>query len=169
MAPIAGVVTTGIYCRPSCGAQPAAQNVRPFSSAAAAEAAGFRACLRCRPYRAAELPYTGGVELVRRGIQLIVYGALDGKVESDLAACLAVSPRHLRRLFVEHVGVTPDGLARSARAHFARRLLDDTDLSITEIAFAVGFTSLRQFNRARRSFARHRDSFVRAAARQIGW
>jgi AraC family transcriptional regulator of adaptative response / DNA-3-methyladenine glycosylase II len=166
VAPIAGVVTTGIYCRPSCGAEPSARNVRPFPSAAAAEAAGFRACLRCRPYRAAEVPYTGGVELVRRGIQMIVYGALDGKTEAELAACLAVSPRHLRRLFVEHAGVTPDGLARSARAHFARRLLDDTDLSITEIAFAVGFTSLRQFNRACQEIFRASPRQLRARRRK---
>lgn len=166
VAPITGDVTTGIYCRPSCGDRPSGPNVRPFPSAAAAEAAGFRACLCCRPYRAAELPYAGGVELVRRGIQMIVTGALDGKTEAELAACLAVSPRHLRRLFVEHAGVTPDGLARSARAHFARRLLDDTDMSMTEIAFAVGFTSLRQFNRACQEIFRASPRQLRAGRRK---
>jgi AraC family transcriptional regulator, regulatory protein of adaptative response / DNA-3-methyladenine glycosylase II len=79
---------------------------------------------------------------------MILDGALDHGTEADLGARLGVSARHLRRLFTVHLGVTPDGLARSARVHFARRLLDDTDLSVTEIAFAAGFGSLRQFNRA---------------------
>jgi AraC family transcriptional regulator of adaptative response / DNA-3-methyladenine glycosylase II len=78
---------------------------------------------------------------------LVLGGALDKAGEAELGDRLGISPRHLRRLFATHLGVTPDGLARSARAHFARRLLDDTDLTITEIAFASGFGSLRQFNR----------------------
>jgi AraC family transcriptional regulator of adaptative response / DNA-3-methyladenine glycosylase II len=81
-------------------------------------------------------------------VQLILDGALDRGSEADLGRRLGVSARHLRRLFGTHLGVTPDGLARSARAHFARRLLDDTELSVTEVAFAAGFGSLRQFNRA---------------------
>ncbi len=89
-----------------------------------------------------------GPELVCRAVQLILDGALDRGTEAGLGARLGMSARHLRRLFTAHLGVTPDGLARSARAHFARRLLDDTDLTITEIAFASGFGSLRQFNRA---------------------
>src|SRR5690606_23005525 len=123
------------------------RNVTPYTLAAAAEAAGYRACLRCRPYR--EEPPIGdvGPDLVCRAVHLIVAGALDdGGRESDLAARLGVSARHLRRRFVEHAGVTPDQLARSRRAHFARRLLDDTDLSLTDVAFAAGFGSLRQFN-----------------------
>jgi AraC family transcriptional regulator of adaptative response / DNA-3-methyladenine glycosylase II len=141
------VVTTGIYCRPGCGGRPLAKNVRSYDLAAAAEAAGFRACLRCRPYRVAESIPDGSPELVCRAVQLILAGALDGKNEAHLGARLGVSSRHLRRLFMSHLGVTPDELARSRRAHFARRLLDDTDLTITEIAFASGFGSLRQFNR----------------------
>ena len=74
--------------------------------------------------------------------------ALDNATEEQLGERLGVSARHLRRLFTSHVGVTPDGLARSARSHFARRLLDDTDLSMLEIALATGFGSVRQFNRA---------------------
>jgi AraC family transcriptional regulator of adaptative response / DNA-3-methyladenine glycosylase II len=81
-------------------------------------------------------------------VRLILDGALDGASEEELGARLGVSPRHLRRLFNSHLGVTPDGLARSARAHFARRLLDDTDLSMVEVALAAGFGSVRQFNRA---------------------
>jgi AraC family transcriptional regulator, regulatory protein of adaptative response / DNA-3-methyladenine glycosylase II len=146
--PIAAVVTTGIYCRPGCGARPNQENVVRFGLAAAAEAAGYRACLRCRPYRASDLVVWNGPELVCRAVQMILDGALDNGTEGTLAARLGVSARHLRRLFTAHLGVTPDGLARSARAHFARRLLDDTDLSILEIAFAAGYGSVRQFNRA---------------------
>jgi AraC family transcriptional regulator of adaptative response / DNA-3-methyladenine glycosylase II len=86
-------------------------------------------------------------DLVCRGIQLIADGALDDATDSTLAGRLAVSPRHLRRMFLRHAGVTPDQLARSRRAHFARRLLDDTDLRIADIAFAAGFGSVRQLNR----------------------
>jgi len=86
-------------------------------------------------------------DLVCRGIQLIADGALDDATDSALAGRLAVSPRHLRRMFLRHAGVTPDQLARSRRAHFARRLLDDTDLRIADIAFAAGFGSVRQLNR----------------------
>ncbi len=142
-----GVTTTGIYCRPGCGARPNAENRRSFPTAAAAEAAGFRACFQCRPYRAGIAISPDAPELVCRGVQLILDGMLDEHSESDLARKLGVSSRHLRRLFLTELGATPDQLARSARAHFARRLLDDTDLSITEIAFAAGFGSIRQFNR----------------------
>jgi AraC family transcriptional regulator, regulatory protein of adaptative response / DNA-3-methyladenine glycosylase II len=142
-----GVVTTGIYCRPGCGGRPHPRNVRPFLLAAAAEAAGFRACLRCRPYRSDPPLSPEAPELVCRAVGLVVEGALDASSESALGARLGVSPRHLRRLFQIHLGVTPDQLARSRRAHFARRLLDDTDLSFADIAFASGFGSIRQFNR----------------------
>ncbi len=144
------VLTTGIYCRPGCGARPLAENVRTFEMAASAEAAGFRACLRCRPYRSASPIASGAPELVCRGVQLIIDGVLDTGTEASLGARLAVSPRHLRRIFNDHLGVTPDHLARSRRAHFARRLLDDTDLNVADIAFASGFASLRQFNRQMR-------------------
>lgn len=148
------VRTTGIYCRPGCGAKPLAENVRTFELAAAAEAAGFRACLRCRPYRVAGPIAADAPELVCRAVQLIIDGVLDDGTEAALGERLAVSPRHLRRLFNEHLGVTPDELARSRRAHFARRLLDDSDLTVADIAFASGFGSLRQFNRAIREVFR---------------
>lgn len=148
MSEFSAVVTTGIYCRPGCGARPRARNVRTYGLAAAAEAAGFRACLRCRPYRTDHSVGWGGSELVCRGVRLICDGALDGGTEAELATLLHTSGRHLRRLFVDEVGVTPDRLARSRRTHFARRLLDDTDLSVTEVAFASGFGSVRQLNRA---------------------
>ena len=145
---VQGVVTTGIYCRPDCRAHPKPENVRPFATAAAAEAAGFRACLRCRPYRIDHDFGAIGPDLVCRAVRRVVEGALDRGTENDLGRELGVSARHLRRVFVEHVGTTPDHLARSRRAHFARRLLDDTDLPLTQVARAAGFGSVRQFHRA---------------------
>jgi AraC family transcriptional regulator, regulatory protein of adaptative response / DNA-3-methyladenine glycosylase II len=147
MSGFSAVVTTGIYCRPGCSARPNPGNVRHFDLAAAAEAAGFRACLRCRPYRTNPPQDRVASETVCRAIRLVVDGGLGSASEDAVAARLGVSARHLRRLFHEQVGVTPLQLARSSRAHFARRLLDDTDLSVTDIAFASGFGSLRQFNR----------------------
>ncbi len=166
MAGFSAVVTTGIYCRPGCSARPSAENVRAFPFAAAAEAAGFRACHRCRPYRWPQSYGWTAPELVCRAVSLILDGMLDDGSETDLGSRLGVSPRHLRRLFKAHVGVTPDGLARSARAHFARRLLDDTDLTITEIAYAAGFGSLRQFNRACREVFRESPRELRARRRK---
>src|ERR687891_2356871 len=147
MEGFSAVVTTGIYCRPDCSARPKPENVRAFGTAAAAEAAGYRACLRCRPYRSPQTAGWSGPELVCRAVQLILDGALDEGNETELGGRLGVSARNLRRMFQKHLGVTPDGLARSARAHFARRLLDDTDLSMMEVALAAGFGSVRQFNR----------------------
>jgi AraC family transcriptional regulator of adaptative response / DNA-3-methyladenine glycosylase II len=165
MSGFSAVVTTGIYCRPGCPARPNAANVRHFDLAAAAEAAGFRACMRCRPYRTA--PPIGGVasEVVCRGIRLVVDGDLRSDGEGAVAGRLGVSTRHLRRLFQDQVGVTPAQLARSTRAHFARRLLDDTDLSVTEIAFASGFGSLRQFNRTISEVFRANPGELRARRR----
>ncbi len=160
------VVTTGIYCQPACSARPRAENTRTYPLAAAAEAAGYRACLRCRPYRYPQTIEWEAPEFVCRGVRLILEGALDRGSEDDLARRLGISARHLRRLFSAHLGVTPDGLARSARAHFARRLLDDTDLSVTEIAFASGFGSLRQFNRACRGVFRDSPRGLRARRRK---
>ena len=159
------VVTTGIYCRPGCPARPHPEHVREFAWAAAAEAAGFRACLRCRPYRSPQPAGCVGPELVCRAVQLILDGALDRGGEVQLGGRLGISPRHLRRLFAEHIGVTPDQLARSKRAHFARRLLDDTDLTITDIAFASGFGSVRQLNRACRDLFRAAPRELRARRR----
>jgi AraC family transcriptional regulator, regulatory protein of adaptative response / DNA-3-methyladenine glycosylase II len=161
-----GVVTTGIYCRPGCGARPSAENVRRFPLAAAAEAAGFRACFQCRPYRWPECVSWSGPELVCRAVRLILGGALDSATEQQLGARLGVSARHQRRLFKAHLGVTPDALARSARAHFARRLLDDTDLSMVEIALATGFGSVRQFNRDLQAIFRAPPRALRARRRK---
>lgn len=162
----AAVVTTGIYCRPGCGARPRSDHVLGFALAASAEAAGYRACLRCRPYRSPQPSLTTGPELVCRAVQLVLDGGLDESTEAALAARLSVSARHLRRLFTEHLGVTPDALARSARTHFARRLLDDTELSIAEIAFAAGFGSVRQFNRSCLAVFRMTPNQLRARRRR---
>jgi AraC family transcriptional regulator of adaptative response / DNA-3-methyladenine glycosylase II len=104
-------------------------------------------------------------ELVCRGVRLVVDGALDDGTEADLGARLGISPRHLRRLFVDHVGVTPDQLARSRRAHFARRLLDDTDLPVTDVAFASGFGSVRQLHSACHELFRATPRELRARRR----
>jgi AraC family transcriptional regulator, regulatory protein of adaptative response / DNA-3-methyladenine glycosylase II len=160
-----GVVTTGIYCLPGCNGRPLAHNVRLFPLAASAEVAGFRACLRCRPYRAQPTASGLGPELVCRGVQLVIDGALDDGTEDDLGVRLGVSGRQLRRLFGAYLGVTPDQLARSVRVHFARRLLDDTDLPVTELAFAAGFGSVRQFNRSCLEVFRATPSQLRARRR----
>jgi AraC family transcriptional regulator, regulatory protein of adaptative response / DNA-3-methyladenine glycosylase II len=167
MTTYSAVVTTGIYCRPGCGARPLTENVRVFELAAAAEAAGFRACHRCRPYRVAGPIQSGEPELVCHAVQLIIDGALDdGGTEAALAARVGMSARHLRRLFTRHLGTTPDQLARSRRAHFARRLLDDSDLGVIDVAFASGFGSLRQFNRAMQDVFRASPTDLRSRRRR---
>jgi AraC family transcriptional regulator, regulatory protein of adaptative response / DNA-3-methyladenine glycosylase II len=161
------VVTTGIYCRPGCAARPLAANTRTFELAAAAEAAGFRACHRCRPYRVAGPVGSNAPDIVCEAVQQIINGALDdGGTEAGLAQRVGMSSRHLRRLFLKHLGASPDQLARSRRAHFARRLLDDTDLTFLEIAFAAGFGSLRQFNRTMQEVFRAAPTELRGRRRR---
>lgn len=161
-----GVVTTGIYCRHGCPATPLRRNMLPFGHPAAAEAAGFRPCLRCRPDRVPDQGWIAAPELVCRAMHSIADGALDDATEDDLATHLGVSARHLRRLFAEHVGATPSEVARSRRAHFARRLLDDTDLPMTQIATAAGFNTVRQMNRVVQEIFRFTPSELRAKRRQ---
>ena len=144
-----GVRTTGIYCRPVCPSRtPLSRNVDFFAHPAAAEAAGLRPCRRCRPEAApGSSGWKGGAGVVDRALRLIDEGALDdGGDVASLARRLHVGDRHLRRLFAEHLGTTPDAVARSRRAHLARRLLTDTDLRVADIAFAAGFGSVRQCN-----------------------
>ncbi|MGH7047761.1 MAG: bifunctional transcriptional activator/DNA repair enzyme AdaA [Stellaceae bacterium] len=146
-----GVRTTGVYCRPVCPGRPARPaNVRFFPSAAAAEAAGFRPCLRCRPETAPFCPaWQGSRTTVERAARLIVeQGAMDGggaSVEA-LAERLGVGPRQLTRLFGRHLGASPSQVAKTARVQRAKRLLDETDLGLTEIALRAGFNSVRRFN-----------------------
>jgi len=143
-----GVRTTGIYCRPVCPVRHAhSKNVEYYPSAAAAEAAGFRPCLRCRPETAPFSPaWKGSLATVERAMRLIDEGALDAAGVDALAERLGVGARHLARLFQKHVGATPTQAAQTARVQRAKRLIDSTDLSMTEIALAAGFGSLRRFN-----------------------
>ena len=164
------VVTTGVYCRPVCPAPtPKRRNVRFFACASAAEEAGFRACLRCRPEASPGTPaWAGPSATVSRALRLIASGALDDGDIERLAARLGVGSRHLRRLFDTELGASPIAVAQTRRAHFARRLLDETSLPVAEIADVAGFGSIRRFNDVmRRSFGRsprelRRGSAVRA-------
>src|SRR5215471_5822288 len=143
-----GVTSTGIYCRPICPAPPAkAVNVRYFPSAAAAAEAGFRPCLRCRPEAAPGTPaWAGASASVARALRLIGEGALDTASVDELAERLGIGPRHLRRLFLRYLGATPVAVAQTRRVHFAKTLIDQTELAMTEIALASGFSSIRRFN-----------------------
>ena len=146
-----GCRTTGIYCRPVCPVRPALpRNVSFFPSAAAAEAAGYRPCLRCRPETAPFSPaWRGSRATVERAARLIAEeGALDGEEATVemFAARVGVGARHLARLFGKHLGATPVQVAKTARVQRAKRLLDETDLPMTEVALRAGFRSLRRFN-----------------------
>lgn len=159
------VVTTGIYCRRGCPATPLRRNTRPYLTSAAAEANGFRACLRCRPDREPDPGWIDAPELVCRALRLIAAGTLDSTTEDGLAERLGVSARHLRRLFDTHVGATPGEVARSRRAHFARRLLDDTGLTMAEVSRASGFTTVRHMNRVMQQVFRATPTELRAKRR----
>jgi AraC family transcriptional regulator, regulatory protein of adaptative response / DNA-3-methyladenine glycosylase II len=145
-----GVVTTGIYCRPVCPARtPRRENVRFYPSAAAAQDAGFRPCLRCRPETAPEHgAWRGTSNTVSRGLGLIARGDLDGEEASveRLASQLGVGERQLRRLFEQHLGASPNAVAQTRRVLFAKQLLHETTLSMSDVAFASGFGSVRRFN-----------------------
>lgn len=147
------VTSTGIYCRPVCPAQtPLRRNVRFYRYAKTAEAAGFRACRRCRPEANPSSPdWNVKADLVARALQLIAEGVMDTEGVTGLAARLAVSERHLHREVVAHVGVGPLQIARTRRTQTARLLLDQTTLPLTEVAFASGFESIRQFNETMRA------------------
>jgi AraC family transcriptional regulator of adaptative response / DNA-3-methyladenine glycosylase II len=144
-----GVHTTGIYCRPVCPVRPArSANVSFFPSAAAAEAAGFRPCLRCRPETAPFCSaWIGSRATVERALRLIVEdGALDVEGVERLAARLGMGARQLTRLFARYLQASPSKVARTARVQRAKRLIDETSLPMTEIAMQAGFGSLRRFN-----------------------
>ncbi|MEZ5063203.1 MAG: AlkA N-terminal domain-containing protein [bacterium] len=166
----AGVTSTGIYCRPICPARtPKRDNVRFFSNAAAAEAAGFRPCRRCRPETAPGTPaWHGTSATVARALRLISEGELDGGSVDDLADRLGVGGRHLRRLFDRHVGASPLAVAQTRRIHFARKLLDDTDLPMRDIAFAAGFQSVKRFNTVMRETFGRSPTEIRKVARTEG-
>jgi len=145
-----GVRTTGIYCRPVCPVRPArSANVSFYPSAAAAEAAGFRPCLRCRPETAPFCPaWKGSRTTVERALRLIEEGALDGEGSSvdDLATRVGIGARHLARLFAKHIQASPSQVAKTIRVQRAKRLLDATQSPVAEIALQAGFRGLRRFN-----------------------
>jgi AraC family transcriptional regulator, regulatory protein of adaptative response / DNA-3-methyladenine glycosylase II len=144
-----GVKTTGIYCRPICPARPKRENVEFFKTAHAAEQAGYRPCLRCRPESAPGSPaWNGRRATVERALKLIAAGALDHQTQDAFADRLGVTARHVRRLFERELGQTPKQLHDNARLNFARKLIAETPLPMTDIAFGAGFRSLRRFNDA---------------------
>lgn len=147
------VLTTGVYCRPICPSRESKKShVRYYATAAAAAAAGYRPCRRCRPEVAPGSPaWLGPPAVVRRALRLINEGALDDASVDELALRLGVGARHLDRLFAQHVGVSPIAVAQTRRLHFAKQLLDETTLPITRIAMTAGFGSLRRFNEAFRA------------------
>lgn len=143
-----GVRTTGIYCRPVCRVKmPREENVTFFDSAAAASEAGYRPCLRCRPEASPGTPaWQGTSTTVSRALKLIDEGALDDSSIEVLSDRLGVTSRHLNRLFTKHVGASPATIARTRRLQFAKRLIDETRMPMTEIAMASGYGSVRRFN-----------------------
>lgn len=145
-----GVKTTGIYCRPICPARtPKRENVEFFASAAAAQEAGFRSCLRCRPECSPQLAiWRGTSNTVSRGLALIADGALDGEEASveQLAERLGMGERQLRRLFQHHIGASPITVAQTRRVLFAKQLLAETAMPLAQVALASGFGSVRRFN-----------------------
>ncbi len=145
-----GVVTTGVYCRPVCPARtPKRENCRFYPTAAAAQEAGFRPCLRCRPETAPDLAsWRGTSNTVARALTLIANGALDGDESGvdALAERLGVGGRQLRRLFKEHLGASPIAVAQTRRVLFAKQLIHETKMPMSQIALAAGFGSVRRFN-----------------------
>ena len=160
-----GVTSTGIYCRPVCPARTAKfKNCRFYPSAAAAQEAGFRPCLRCRPETAPDLgAWRGTSNTVSRGLALIAEGALDGEDASvdRLAERLGVGGRQLRRLFKQHLGASPIAVAQTRRVLFAKQLIHDTRMPMTEIALAAGFGSVRRFNETFQTLFRRPPSAIR--------
>src|ERR1700691_1544126 len=145
-----GVTSTGVYCRPVCSARSAKfENCRFFGSAAAAQEAGFRPCLICRPETAPEMAsWRGTSNTVSRALALISDGALDGDGASVeiLAERLGLGERQLRRLFLQHLGASPVAVAQTRRVLFAKHLIHEPQMPMTEVAAAAGFGSVRRFN-----------------------
>jgi AraC family transcriptional regulator of adaptative response / DNA-3-methyladenine glycosylase II len=163
-----GVLTTGVYCRSICPARTCKEtNVRYFPSAAAAEEAGFRPCLRCRPECSPGTPaWLGTPNTVSRALRLIGESGLeDGGVEV-LAERLGVGSRHLRRLFLRHLGATPLAVAQTRRLHFAKKLIDETSLPMSQVALASGFGCVRRFNAGIRKVYKRTPTQIRSLARQ---
>ncbi len=163
------VKTTGIYCRPICPARcPKLENLEFHPSAASAQAAGFRPCLRCRPECSPEIgAWRGTARTVSRGLALIAEGALDGAGASieSLASRLGIGERQLRRLFEQHLGASPISVAQTRRVLLAKQLIHETPMRMVDVAFAAGFGSLRRFNDTfRKLYGRAPSSLRRGGA-----
>jgi AraC family transcriptional regulator, regulatory protein of adaptative response / DNA-3-methyladenine glycosylase II len=159
------VTSTGVYCRPVCPARtPNFANCRFFSSAAAAQEAGFRPCLRCRPETAPDLAsWRGTSNTVSRALALITEGALDGDSATveTLAERLGLGERQLRRLFDQHLGASPVAVAQTRRVLFAKQLIHETQMPMTQVALAAGFGSVRRFNETFRDLFKRPPSALR--------
>lgn len=164
------VTSTGIYCRPSCPAlTPKRENMRFYPSAAAAQQAGFRACKRCRPDASPGSPeWDGRADVVARAMRLIADGVVDRGGVAALADRLGYSVRQLQRMLLAEVGAGPLAIARAQRAQTARLLIETSELSMTEVAFAAGFSSVRQFNETVRSVFVSAPTELRRRARAKG-
>ncbi len=161
------VRTTGIYCRPICPARvPKLEHVEFLPSAAAAQAAGYRSCLRCRPETSPELAaWHGTASTVTRGMALIAAGALNHADVDSLAQRLGIGERQLRRLFAQHLGASPKAVAQTRRVLLAKQLITDTALPMTEVALASGFGSVRRFNASIRTLYGRPPRSLRRAIR----
>ena len=164
------VRTTGIYCRPICPAGPAKRgNVTFHRTAAAAQAAGYRPCLRCRPEVSPDHPaWRGGSDTVSRALALIESGALDEAGVEPLAAQLGICGRQLRRLFEQHLGASPVAVAQTRRVHLAKHLIHETDLTMTDVALASGFGSVRRFNETFRGLFGRPPASLRRSRHHLG-
>jgi AraC family transcriptional regulator of adaptative response / DNA-3-methyladenine glycosylase II len=159
-----GVRTTGIYCRPICPAKPKRENVEFYPNAAAAEKAGYRPCLRCRPESAPMSPaWIGKSAIVNRAVKTLHDLDTLEFDEDRFAARFGVSARHLRRVFINEIGKTPKQIAFENRLNLARQLITETSLPVTRIAFAAGFRSVRRFNGAFKERFKKSPSRIRRA------
>src|SRR5579884_2739126 len=163
---VTAVLTTKIYCRPSCPVRPPhAKNMRFLPTAAAAQQAGFRSCKRCRPDATPGSPeWDVRADVVSRAMRLIADGVVDREGVSGLAGRLGYSARQLERLLLSEVGAGPLALARAQRAQAARLLIETTAVPITQVAFAAGFSSIRQFNETVRAVFAATPTELRRAA-----
>ena len=167
---VVAVTSTGVYCRPSCpSVTPRRENVRFLPTAAAAQAAGFRSCMRCRPHAAPGSPdWDLRADLAGRAMRLIADGVVDREGVAGLASHLGYSERHLHRQLTAELGAGPLALARAQRAQTARLLIESSDISFTDVAFAAGFSSVRQFNETVRAVVGRTPTRLRADAAGTG-
>lgn len=164
-----GVKTTGIYCRPICPAKPKRENVEFFGDFLAAEKAGYRPCMRCRPESAPlSGAWLGKSAMVQRAVKIINQQETISFDENHFADLFGVSSRHLRRVFTQEIGKTPKQLASENRLNVARKLIVETSLPLTQIAFASGFESIRRFNSAFKDRFKQNPSAIRRAKPKKG-